>query len=102
MTSTQPAQDSTDEFYPHVYEQSLDRLACALGGKELLPHAFQCVDTLLIIIFRCHVRPARRYIPAMLKSHEWRIRHAGIMAVAVVGEGTHKVGMNRFHLNESL
>ncbi|KAF8584878.1 ARM repeat-containing protein [Ramaria rubella] len=70
-----PAQDPTDDFYPHVYEQALDRLACALGGKVLLPHAFQ-------------------YIPAMLKSHEWRIRHAGLMAVAVVGEGTHKVMAN--------
>ncbi|KAF8521902.1 ARM repeat-containing protein [Hysterangium stoloniferum] len=70
-----PANDPSDEFYPHVYEESLDRLACALGGKVLLPHAFQ-------------------YIPGMLKSHEWRIRHAGLMAVAVVGEGTHKVMAN--------
>ncbi|KIJ25106.1 hypothetical protein M422DRAFT_193858 [Sphaerobolus stellatus SS14] len=67
-----PLDDPSDDYYPHIYEQALDRLACALGGKVLLPHAFQ-------------------FIPAMLKSHEWRIRHAGLMAVAVVGEGTHKV-----------
>jgi hypothetical protein len=30
------ADDVMDEAYPHVYEQSLDRLACALGGKHVL------------------------------------------------------------------
>ncbi len=61
-----------DEAYPHVYEQSLDRLACALGGKHVLPHAFQ-------------------YIPSMLVSYDWRVRHAGLMAIAAIGEGASKV-----------
>lgn len=70
----QPAEDPTDDTYPHVYEQSLDRLACALGGKAVLPAAFQ-------------------HIPGMLASHDWRLRHAGLMAIAAVGEGTSKVSL---------
>ncbi|KAH9833385.1 ARM repeat-containing protein [Rhodofomes roseus] len=67
-----PGEDPTDDTYPHVYEQSVDRLACALGGKAVLPSAFQ-------------------YIPAMLASHDWRLRHAGLMAIAAIAEGTSKV-----------
>ncbi|KII95405.1 hypothetical protein PLICRDRAFT_86789 [Plicaturopsis crispa FD-325 SS-3] len=67
-----PAEDPTDDTYPHVYEQSLDRLACALGGKSVLPPAFQ-------------------YIPSMLASYDWRLRHAGLMAIAAIAEGTSKV-----------
>ena len=69
---TQPAEDPTDDSYPRVYEQSIDRLACALGGKAVLPPAFQ-------------------YIPSMLASYDWRLRHAGLMAIAAIGEGTSKV-----------
>jgi hypothetical protein len=36
----QPADDPTDDTYLHVYEQALDRLACAVGGKAVLPAAF--------------------------------------------------------------
>ncbi|KZT64897.1 ARM repeat-containing protein [Daedalea quercina L-15889] len=67
-----PGEDPTDDTYPHVYEQSIDRLACALGGKAVLPPAFQ-------------------FIPAMLASHDWRLRHAGLMAIAAIAEGTSKV-----------
>jgi hypothetical protein len=55
-----------------VYEQALDRLACAVGGKAVLPAAFQ-------------------HIPGMLASHDWKLRHAGLMAIASVAEGTSKV-----------
>lgn len=68
----QPADDPTDDLYPHVYEQALDRLACAVGGKAVLPAAFQ-------------------HIPGMLASHDWKLRHAGLMAIASVAEGTSKV-----------
>ncbi|EIM79749.1 ARM repeat-containing protein, partial [Stereum hirsutum FP-91666 SS1] len=57
------------------FEQSLDRLACAVGGKAVLPAAFQL-------------------IPGMLASHDWRLRYAGLMAIAAVGEGTSKVMQN--------
>ncbi|KAI0644762.1 armadillo-type protein [Trametes meyenii] len=67
-----PAEDPTDDTYPHTYEHSLDRLACALGGAAVLPPAFA-------------------FIPAMLASHDWRLRHAGLMAVAAIAEGTSKV-----------
>ncbi|KAI0314845.1 armadillo-type protein [Amylostereum chailletii] len=70
-----PAEDPTDDTYPHVYEQALDRLACTLGGEAVLPIAFQ-------------------HIPGMLANHDWRLRHAGLMAVAAVGEGTSKVMLN--------
>ncbi|PCH35440.1 ARM repeat-containing protein [Wolfiporia cocos MD-104 SS10] len=67
-----PADDPTDDTYPHVYEQAIDRLACALAGKAVLPPAFQ-------------------HIPAMLASHDWRQRHAGLMAIAAIAEGTNKI-----------
>lgn len=72
LFSLQPADDPTDDTYPHVYEQALDRLACAVGGKAVLPAAFQ-------------------HIPGMLASHDWKLRHAGLMAIASVAEGTSKV-----------
>ena len=40
----QPSSNSNSsdtESPPTLYEQSLDRLACAMGGKVLLPPAFQ-------------------------------------------------------------
>ncbi|KAI9056701.1 hypothetical protein FKP32DRAFT_1607768, partial [Trametes sanguinea] len=64
-----PAEDPTDDTYPHTYEHSLDRIACALGGHAVLPPAFA-------------------FIPAMLASHDWRLRHAGLMAIAAIAEGT--------------
>ncbi|KAH8088992.1 ARM repeat-containing protein [Cristinia sonorae] len=70
-----PADDPTDDTYPHVYEQAIDRLACALGGKTVLPPAFQ-------------------HIPGMLANHDWRARHAGLMAIAAIAEGTKKVMVN--------
>ncbi|KAK2464446.1 hypothetical protein APHAL10511_003594 [Amanita phalloides] len=63
------------ESPPALYEQSLDRLACALGGRAVLPPAFQ-------------------YIPSMLASFDWRARHAGLMAIAAIGEGTGTVMQN--------
>ncbi|KAG6909546.1 hypothetical protein DXG01_016939 [Tephrocybe rancida] len=32
-----------------------------------------------------------KYIPSMLASYDWRVRHAGLMAIAAIGEGTGKV-----------
>ncbi|KAJ7634928.1 armadillo-type protein [Roridomyces roridus] len=63
------------ESAPAMYEQSLDRLACAVGGRSVLPPAFQ-------------------YIPSMMASYDWRVRHAGLMAVAAIAEGTAKVMEN--------
>ena len=68
----QPAEDPTDDTYPHLYEQALDRIACTLGGEAVLPVAFQ-------------------HIPGMLANHDWRQRHAGLMAIASVAEGTSRV-----------
>ncbi|TFK20034.1 ARM repeat-containing protein [Coprinopsis marcescibilis] len=70
-----PSAASDAESIPAIYEQSLDRLACALGGRAVLPPAFN-------------------YIPAMLANYDWRSRHAGLMAIAAIGEGTGKVMQN--------
>lgn len=68
----QPAEDPTEDTFPHVYGEALDRLACSLGGKAVLP-------------------PASQYIPGMLAGHDWRLKHAGLMAIAAIAEGTTKM-----------
>ncbi|KAF8732544.1 ARM repeat-containing protein, partial [Rhizoctonia solani] len=67
-----PSAIDEDFGYPQVFEGTLDRAAVALGGRALLPVAF-------------------RDIPAMLGSPEWGVRHAGLMAIAAVAEGTYQV-----------
>lgn len=54
-----------------VAESALDRLACGLGGKMILP---------LIV----------HNIPAMLSHPDWKQRHAALMAISAAGEGCHK------------
>lgn len=54
-----------------VGETSLDRIACALGGKIVLPHVTKAV-------------------PSMLSNPDWRYRHAALMAISAIGEGCHK------------
>ncbi|KAJ7594828.1 armadillo-type protein [Mycena floridula] len=66
---------SSDDSNSALYEQSLDRFACALGGKAVLPSTFQ-------------------YIPSMLASYDWRTRHAGLMSIACIAEGTGKIMQN--------
>lgn len=62
---------------PVVGENAVDRFACALGGKVVLP----------IIMSN---------VPQMLQNNDWRYRHAGLMALSAVGEGCHK------HMEEML
>jgi len=52
-------------------EAALDRLACALGGKMVMPHIIQAV-------------------PPMLQSKEWKHRYAGLMAISASAEGCKK------------
>ncbi|KXN84686.1 Importin subunit beta-3 [Leucoagaricus sp. SymC.cos] len=66
---------TSDDSPPALYEQSLDRVACALGGRAVLPPAFE-------------------QIPSMLASYDWQARHAGLLAVAAIAEGTRKVMLN--------
>ncbi|XP_076311257.1 importin-5-like isoform X2 [Tachypleus tridentatus] len=63
--------DDDNDSNPVVGETGLDRLACALGGKVMLP---------LVI----------NILPAMLSSADWKHRHAGLMAVSAIGEGCHR------------
>lgn len=63
--------DEDHDSDPVVGESSLDRLACSLGGKTVLPLVMQCVTQ-------------------MLSSEDWRQRHAALMAVSAAGEGCHK------------
>lgn len=55
-----------------VAEAALDRLACGIGGKTVLPHIIQS-------------------LPTMLGNPDWKYRHAALMAISAVGEGCHKV-----------
>ena len=55
-----------------VAKAALDRLACGIGGKSVLP----------LIIQR---------LPTMLANPDWRYKHAALMAISAVGEGCHKV-----------
>lgn len=54
-----------------IAESALDRLACGLGGKSVLPHI---ISTL----------------PNMLLHENWKQRFAALMAVSAIGEGCHK------------
>ncbi|KAJ3408814.1 hypothetical protein HDV05_004749, partial [Chytridiales sp. JEL 0842] len=65
--------DDNDEDYI-VAEQALDRLSIALGGKSILSVSFVV-------------------IPKFLGSEEWQKRHAGLMAVSVMGEGCRELMM---------
>ncbi|KAF5347677.1 hypothetical protein D9758_014842 [Tetrapyrgos nigripes] len=90
---------------PALYEQSLDRIACAMGGRAVLPPAFQVSLSAVSVYLVTVTNPITRslapslqtgssttqYIPAMLASYDWRARHAGLMAIAAIGEGTGKV-----------
>lgn len=67
-----PTNDPTDASYPHVFEQALDRLSCAFAGSPILALAFQ-------------------YIPGMLASPDWRLRHGALSAIAAMGEGGARV-----------
>lgn len=54
-----------------IAESALDRLACGLGGKAILPHIVS-------------------NIPTMLNNPDWKHRHAALMAISAAGEGCHK------------
>ncbi|CRK99390.1 CLUMA_CG012554, isoform A [Clunio marinus] len=54
-----------------IAESALDRLACGLGGKAILPHIAS-------------------NIPNMLNNADWKYRHAALMAISAAGEGCHK------------
>lgn len=58
-----PQYSPTDDTYPRVYEQAL---AFAIGGKAVLPAAFQ-------------------HVPLAL--HNWKLWHAGLMVIGPVAEG---------------
>ncbi|CAF1354053.1 unnamed protein product [Adineta ricciae] len=64
-------EDEEDDSNAVVGESSLDRLACALGGKTMLNYILTTVQT-------------------MLRNPDWRYRHAGLMAISATGEGCHK------------
>ncbi|ALC46856.1 Karybeta3 [Drosophila busckii] len=54
-----------------IAESSLDRLACGLGGKMVLPHVMNA-------------------LPGMLNHADWKHRFAALMAISAIGEGCHK------------
>ncbi|KAL3083321.1 hypothetical protein niasHS_011123 [Heterodera schachtii] len=62
------AEDELEEETATIGETSLDRIACALGGKAVMNHALQCVNELL-------------------NNENWKCRHAGLCALSTIGEG---------------
>ncbi|XP_053719016.1 importin-5 [Synchiropus splendidus] len=52
-------------------ECALDRIACGLGGKIILPMI-------------------KQHIMQMLQNPDWKYRHAGLMALPAIGEGCHQ------------
>ncbi|XP_018581489.1 importin-5 [Scleropages formosus] len=52
-------------------ESALDRIACGLGGKTVLPMI-------------------KQHIMQMLQNPDWKYRHAGLMALSAIGEGCHQ------------
>ncbi|KAF7252792.1 Importin-5 [Varanus komodoensis] len=52
-------------------ESALDRMACGLGGKLVLPMI-------------------KEHIMQMLQNPDWKCRHAGLMALSAIGEGCHQ------------
>lgn len=63
--------EDDDDTNATIGETSVDRLACALGGKMVLT-------------------PCLAFIAPMMQSADWKHRHAGLMAVSTIGEGCHK------------
>ncbi|XP_039296349.1 importin-5 [Nilaparvata lugens] len=68
--SDEVAEDDNDSNNV-VAESALDRLACGLGGKTILPHIVN-------------------NIPSMLSNPDWKFRYGALMAISAVGEGCHK------------
>uniref|UniRef100_A0A914HGN0 TOG domain-containing protein n=1 Tax=Globodera rostochiensis TaxID=31243 RepID=A0A914HGN0_GLORO len=62
------AEDELEEETATIGETSLDRIACALGGKAVMNHALQCINELL-------------------NNENWKCRHAGLCALSTIGEG---------------
>jgi len=53
-------------------EQAVDRIACALGAKSVIPYVFSA-------------------IPGMLENPLWQQRHAALMTLSAIGEGCKKL-----------
>lgn len=64
-------EDEDEESNPITGESAMDRLACALGGKTMLPHILTNVNS-------------------MLSHADWKYRYAGLMTLSSTAEGAHK------------
>ncbi|KAJ7415326.1 Importin-5 [Willisornis vidua] len=68
------ADELTDDDYDSnavAGESALDRMACGLGGKLVLPMI-------------------KEHIMQMLQNPDWKYRYAGLMALSAIGEGCHQ------------
>ncbi|CAJ0587881.1 unnamed protein product, partial [Mesorhabditis spiculigera] len=62
------AEDETEEETAAIGETSLDRIACALGGKAVLEPSLAAVNSLLV-------------------DPDWKKRHAAVFVLSTIGEG---------------
>ncbi|KAL2911866.1 importin subunit beta-3 [Polyrhizophydium stewartii] len=69
---TEDLDDIDQEANETVGEQSMDRIARYMGGKIVLPIAFNI-------------------IPVYLSSNEWQRRHAALRCISAIGEGCHTI-----------
>ncbi|KZO91605.1 ARM repeat-containing protein [Calocera viscosa TUFC12733] len=81
---TSEPQDDEDHTYPLAFEQAIDRLAISLGMEPMRIYAERTHPatggkTVVPLTFQ--------YVPQMLQSSDWKQRHAGLMAMASLGEG---------------
>ncbi|KAI0219051.1 importin subunit beta-3 [Massospora cicadina] len=65
-------EDSAEDTFYMIGQYGIDRLACALGGKYLLPVSLDCIKH-------------------MLRSETWQQRHAALLAISTIGEGCAKL-----------
>eukprot|EP01119_Soliformovum_irregulare_P006133 TRINITY_DN1791_c0_g1_i1.p1 TRINITY_DN1791_c0_g1~~TRINITY_DN1791_c0_g1_i1.p1 ORF type:complete len:1082 (-),score=281.10 TRINITY_DN1791_c0_g1_i1:40-3285(-) len=64
-------EDEVEITASDIGEESLDRLALALGGKILVPILFGL-------------------LPQLMRDQNWKHRHTALMAISIIGEGCNK------------
>lgn len=75
-------------------ESALDRIACGLGGKIILPMIKQHIMQMLQNR-ELNTDVRKRFIvqevnPFVCCAADWKYRHAGLMALSAIGEGCHQ------------
>ncbi|KAG8908141.1 hypothetical protein FRB99_000169 [Tulasnella sp. 403] len=84
----QPTEESDEDGYPRAFEEALDRAACAIGGVLLFSFSKTAAQGFGATPGAPILPETFQHVPAMLLSSDWQQRHAGLMAICSVAEGT--------------